>query len=193
MLEVYWPTQPVIPSPGSASARHELRDWAATSAKMALQGSRLLSCKAALAVGRAFRLTHGLVCHILPFPLLVPSGLAVPGLAAANDVSNGPRVTITWNAPTNPNGRIVSYSVLRNGVSLATLPANVTQYLDATVESAQLYSYAIQARTPAGATDSALVAVRVPDGRPEGVATPQVGLTRTSSSEVHAHGLSALS
>jgi hypothetical protein len=103
-------------------------------------------------------------------------------LVAANDDTNGPRVIITWTVPTNPNGRILSYTVLRNGVSLATLPYNVTEYLDETVEAAKLYSYAVQARTPAGAAESALVAVRVPDGRPEGLSPPQVLLESEAAS-----------
>eukprot|EP00045_Choanoeca_perplexa_P018125 m.279018 g.279018 ORF g.279018 m.279018 type:complete len:4572 (-) comp17723_c0_seq1:48-13763(-) len=103
----------------------------------------------------------------------VPSGLDAPVLTAANDVEQGPRVNITWTAPRNPNGRLVSYSIIRNGITMATLPVNTTMYLDTAVESAELYSYAVQAQTPAGAVESGLAAVRVPDGRPEGVTSPQ--------------------
>lgn len=104
----------------------------------------------------------------------VPSGLTVPVFAAANDVENGPRVQITWLSPSNPNGRLLSYTLVRDGMLLVNLSINTTSFLDTTVKPAVLYRYLVQAHTPAGTGESALAAVRVPDGRPEGVTPPEV-------------------
>ncbi|MGI4832687.1 MAG: gliding motility-associated C-terminal domain-containing protein [Janthinobacterium lividum] len=70
-----------------------------------------------------------------PLPTLVLSA------TSANNVN-----ALTWQA----GGPVGSYSVLRNGAPLATLPPTATSYLDAAVSCGTTYTYRLQAAGPGG-------------------------------------------
>lgn len=72
-----------------------------------------------------------------------------PSLSASAACTNGsPVVHLTWTSSAGSP----SYSVRRNGTSIATTSA--TSYDDATVSSGQSYSYVIRAQNAAGTADS---------------------------------------
>jgi gliding motility-associated-like protein len=90
-----------------------------------------------------YRLGRRDVCRIdSAFSALVPT-LALSA-ASLNNVNN-----LTWQAA----GPVTSYTVLRNGTALATLPALATTYADAAVTCGTRYTYRLQA-TVAGGSQS---------------------------------------
>jgi gliding motility-associated-like protein len=72
-----------------------------------------------------------------PVPTLVLSGTSLNNLN-----------TLTWQA----GGPVASYTLLRNGTALATLPATATSYPDAAVTCGTRYTYRLQATTTSGST-----------------------------------------
>lgn len=81
-------------------------------------------------------------------------------------------VSLTWSPPSDPNGRITEYKLLRGldplyqGLDL--------QFVDTSAAGGQSYTYAVQAFTPAGGAVSERQFVQIPDGQPAGLQPPSL-------------------
>ena len=114
-----------------------------------------------------------------------PFGQPPPTLTAVS-----PRqVQVVWNVPTQPNGIITRYDILRqdNGLPLTLVviasvnDTLVRSYNDTTVRPASHYQYAIRAVNSAGQTESVLRPVTTPEAPPEGLSAPVLTVTSSSS------------
>lgn len=72
--------------------------------------------------------------------------------------SGSTEIVLSWSAATDNNG-VHAYDVYRNGIYLATTPATVTGYTDATAIAGQGYTYQVVARDLAGNTAFAGITV----------------------------------
>jgi gliding motility-associated-like protein len=89
-----------------------------------------------------YRLGRRDVCRTdSAFSALVPT-IVLSG-TSLNNVNS-----LTWRTA----GPVASYTLLRNGTALATLPASATTYTDATVTCGTSYTYELQANVPGGST-----------------------------------------
>ncbi|KAL0969312.1 hypothetical protein UPYG_G00225390 [Umbra pygmaea] len=105
----------------------------------------------------------------LPGPLPPP---VVSTLHARN-------VSVSWAAPSQPNGLITQYTLqLRSAnvsSSTATVPGNTTRYTFHKLQPFQLYSLQVEACTQAGCTISGeSQTFRTPSAAPEGVPAPHL-------------------
>jgi hypothetical protein len=82
-------------------------------------------------------------------------------------VMTSSRVDLTWSASADNTG-VAGYSITRNGINIATVPAYTLEYSDTSVTSAVNYSYSVAAFDSSGhhSLSTALVNVAIP-----GVAT----------------------
>ncbi|MCX2726787.1 metallophosphoesterase [Thermomicrobium sp. 4228-Ro] len=71
-----------------------------------------------------------------------------PAPSSLTAVAGNGRVTITWQASSDPNG-IAGYDVYRDGTLLVSL-GDTTSYVDTTVQPNSTYSYAVATRDQAG-------------------------------------------
>ena len=119
---------------------------------------------------------------------IAPFGQPSPNVAAITPRS----VEVTWNPPTQPNGIITAYEILRqdNGLS-STLEviARTTdtlnrRYVDNDVQPAMDYQYAIRAINSIGQTDSEFRPLQTPEDAPEGFSPPILTVLSSSSIQV---------
>ena len=105
-----------------------------------------------------------------------PSGQGAPGVSAT-----GPRtVLVMWSPPSQPNGVIVQYQVLRQVLGTPSTLTTVfstsntvtLQYTDSTVTPGTQYQYAIGASNSVAQTVGGFTSVTVPEAPPQGVGTP---------------------
>jgi gliding motility-associated-like protein len=97
-----------------------------------------------------YRLGRRDVCHTdSAFSASVPT-LVLTG-ASLNNVNS-----LSWQAA----GPVAGYTLLRNGIALATLPATATSYNDAAVTCGTRYTYRLQATTASSTSISNEVAVQ---------------------------------
>ena len=119
---------------------------------------------------------------------VAPAGQATPTLVAQSPRS----VEITWVSPSQPNGIILMYEILRQDDGL---PATLTSifrtndtlnlnYVDSTVRPAMEYRYLIRAINLAGQTDSALSPIITPEAPPEGLSAPTLTVLSSTSIQV---------
>ena len=119
---------------------------------------------------------------------IAPAGQSSPTLVAQSPRS----VDITWVPPSQPNGIILTYEILRRDDGL---PATLTSiystnntlnlnYVDNTVQPAMEYQYIIRARNSAGQTDSALSRIITPEAPPEGLSAPMLTVLSSTSIQV---------
>jgi fibronectin type 3 domain-containing protein len=96
-----------------------------------------------------------------------PVGLAAAatGLTAKATAVGVFPMAVTLNWTDNANNE-TSYQVIRNGILITTLGANVTTYLDQAVAGSTAYTYVITAVNTAAAVPSAPVSVTTPVGLP---------------------------
>lgn len=98
-------------------------------------------------------------------------------------------VEVTWNPPSQPNGIITMYEILRqdNGVSSSLIVLFSTTdtlsrlYIDNTVQPAMDYQYAIRAINSEGQDVSEFRPIRTPEAPPEGIPPPQLTVVSSSS------------
>jgi fibronectin type 3 domain-containing protein len=111
----------------------------------------------------------------------VTTAVAAPnGLTLAATVTPA-GVTLAWNDNSLTE---TSYQVLRDGVPIATLPANSTGYVDSTVVDGASYSYVVTASNATGSASSAPQSVAIALAAPSGLgvaATSNAPLTVTVS------------
>ena len=107
----------------------------------------------------------------------VPQGFLTPMATAFSNVS----VLLTWQPPSQPNGLIQTYTVLRrvlpdgNTQSIATIDSSIQYYLDADAEvlaPAMSFEYSITATNGEASATSDAITVVLPDALPEGVPAP---------------------
>lgn len=84
--------------------------------------------------------TRGLVLRInVPIHHLAPAALT------AEQMSGRMLVKVSWDAPLRDASAVQSYTLLRNGDTIATLPADANTYYDEAVEPGVSYTYAVKA------------------------------------------------
>src|SRR5690348_7382629 len=71
------------------------------------------------------------------------------------------RVDLAWTAATVPGGTVASYTVMRDGTSVATVVPPATGYSDTSVAASRSYSYSIQAFNTKGEASAVSNAVPV--------------------------------
>ena len=109
---------------------------------------------------------------------VVPAGVRPP----VSSMSQATSITLAWRAPDSPNGVIIAYEVYRFQSS-AVLVYNGTllSATDTGLQPGTFYTYALRARTLAGATQSASAFIRTLDSAPTGLSAPLIGnITQTS-------------
>ena len=112
-----------------------------------------------------------------------PFGQPPPTLTAVS-----PRqVQVVWNVPTQPNGIITRYDILRQDIGFPltlVVIASVNDtfvYNDTTVRPASHYQYAVRAVNSAGQTESVFRPIMTPEAPPEGLSAPVLTVTSSSS------------
>ena len=115
-----------------------------------------------------------------------PVGQASPTVRA-----QGPRrVEVEWEPPSQVNGIITLYEILRQQddstpVTILTTADTVTlQFVDTSVLPATTYGYAIAASNSAGRVVSEYKTITTPEAAPEGITAPQLMVTSSSSIDV---------
>ena len=119
---------------------------------------------------------------------VAPAGLTPPALTSLSPR----RVDVSWVAPSQPNGVILSYEILRqdNGQpsTLTTIfRANASvnlNFVDNAVRPAMEYRYLVRAINSAGQTDSTLSTITTPEAAPEGLSTPTLTVLSSTSVQV---------
>ncbi|XP_038072643.1 usherin-like isoform X1 [Patiria miniata] len=106
-----------------------------------------------------------------------PEGLQPPQL---QDV--GP-TTLTVNilVPSQPNGDISSYTIIRNGTEL--IITTLTSYTDGQLQPYTVYAYSVRACTAGGCITSEQATVRTSQALPSGIAPPAV--TEVGTTWIH--------
>ena len=119
---------------------------------------------------------------------VAPSGQATPTL-----VSLSPRsVEVTWVPPSQPNGIILFYEVLRQDDGLPSTLTRIYRsndtlnlnFVDNSVRPAMEYRYLIRSINSVGQTDSALSPIITPEAPPEGLTAPTLMVLSSSSIQV---------
>lgn len=97
-----------------------------------------------------------------------PEGVKAPRLTALSPTS----IDVQWETPSSPNGRILQYSLLRNG----TVIVNGTDlsYTDTGRTPSVAYSYRIRVTTGGGSMTSTASTVKTPEDVPDGLSIPQL-------------------
>jgi hypothetical protein len=93
-----------------------------------------------------------------------PSGIAAPQFSFTADGA----VVLTWQPPTNANGLVTSYTLIRSTSIFTGLAFNFT---DTTVVPGQTYVYTLQVSTAGGSATTSVI-VTTPDQVPLGLAAP---------------------
>ena len=114
-----------------------------------------------------------------------PVGQPAPTVIALSARS----VQITWSPPTQPNGFITTYQVLRRDAGnadsqvplISTSDTLNRSYTDRAVRPAMGYEYAVRAINDAGGTLSDFQPIRLPEAPPEGVPAPILSVLSSSS------------
>ena len=113
------------------------------------------------------------------------------GQAAPSATALGPRrVEILWEPPSQANGIIILYEILRQESDsglitvLSTSDTGTLEYVDRTVLPATTYGYAIAANNSAGQVVSDYKTLTTPEAAPEGISVPTVLVTSSSSIDV---------
>ena len=115
-----------------------------------------------------------------------PVGLAPPSITALSPR----RVVIMWEPPSQPNGIILLYELLRQkdglvpDIILSTGDVVSLLFVDNSVFPATAYGYAIAANNSAGRVVSEYRTLTTPEAAPEGVNAPAVIVTSSVSIEV---------
>jgi len=106
-----------------------------------------------------------------------PLGQNGPSLVVLTDQEGGGAVEVTWDAPLQPNGRVLEYQVLRREAAVVSI-INITsdvlmrRFADRDVRPARSYSYAIRVVNSVGQTDSDFSNITTPEAAPERVTPP---------------------
>ena len=116
---------------------------------------------------------------------VAPDGQASPLVTALSAQS----VEVTWNLPSQSNGIITMYEILRQdaGVSsslfvlFSTTDTLTRLYIDNTVQPAMDYQYAVRAINSVGQDVSEFGPIRTPEAPPEGIPPPQLTVVSSSS------------
>lgn len=119
---------------------------------------------------------------------VAPAGQAPPTLTSLSPR----RIDISWDPPSQPNGIILSYEVLRqdNGLpsTLTTVyRMNATRnlnFVDNTVLPATEYRYLVRTINSAGQTDSAFGVIVTSEAPPEGLSIPTLTVLSSTSIQV---------
>ena len=115
-----------------------------------------------------------------------PTGQAAPTVMAQSPR----RVQITWQSPSQVNGIIIIYEVLRHRedttpiIVFSTTDTVTREFVDTTVQPATTYGYAIAANNSAGGVISEYRTLTTPEAAPEGITIPTVRVTSSVSIEV---------
>lgn len=89
---------------------------------------------------------------------------------------------LTWFPPEVPNGVILTYSIYRDGVNIAT--TSTLEFVDTALAPATQYSYFLEATNVVGTTRSSSISAQTLEGIPNGLSPPV--LTAVDSSSVSA-------
>ncbi|XP_009864107.1 PREDICTED: usherin-like [Apaloderma vittatum] len=89
-------------------------------------------------------------------------------------------IEITWKLPANPNGKITSYELRRDGVLVYS--GQETRYLDFTLTPGMEYSYTVTANNSQGSVTSPAAQIKTNPSAPSGMLPPR--LQAWSSKEI---------
>lgn len=89
-------------------------------------------------------------------------------------------IEITWKSPANPNGKITSYELRRDGVLIYS--GLETRYLDFTLTPGMEYSYTVTANNSQGSVTSPSAQIKTHPSAPSGMLPPR--LQAWSSKEI---------
>lgn len=106
-----------------------------------------------------------------------PSGVAAPSVT----VISAEQVRVTWSAPSQPNGQIISYSLLRDGNVVCD---GLIFSCSVDVEFATRYSFRVEACTREGCAISTEEVVTTAEIAPEGQSAPTALNVGTRSARV---------
>ena len=115
-----------------------------------------------------------------------PTGQASPTVR----VLSPQRVEIEWEPPSQTNGIITLYEILRQqdgstpAIILSTADTVTRVYVDNSVLPATTYGYAIAANNSAGRVVSEYKTVSTPEAVPEGITAPVLTITSSSSIDI---------
>ena len=111
-----------------------------------------------------------------------PEGLATPELTVLSSSS----IEVAWEAPSQPNGAILMYQAFRTtgatGTEESVYVGQNREFTDTALDPFTTYSYAIQACTAGGCTNSSSASATTLEDLPEGFATPV--LSALSATEI---------
>nr|KAF6302646.1 hypothetical protein mPipKuh1_018529 [Pipistrellus kuhlii] len=108
----------------------------------------------------------------------VPQGVSPPQWIRTGHPEDG--IVLTWEKPVQPNGHVVYYILLRNGVEY--FRGRSLTFSDTTgIQPFWEYSYQLKACTVAGCAPSSKVAVTTPQGVPQSVLPPRVTAPRADA------------
>lgn len=105
-----------------------------------------------------------------------PSNMEAPRLLVMGSES----IEITWKLPANPNGKITSYELRRDGVLVYS--GLETRYLDFTLMPGMEYSYTVTANNSQGSATSPSAQIKTNPSAPSGMLPPR--LQAWSSKEI---------
>ena len=92
-------------------------------------------------------------------------------------------VEVNWREPAIPNGKIIHYTLYRDGMLIFETPSGGQyRYIDRDLKPHTLYSYVIEVSTIAGSTNSSETRITTPQSTPEGIPAPT--LTPQSSTSI---------
>ncbi|XP_059533348.1 usherin [Myotis daubentonii] len=101
----------------------------------------------------------------------MPQGVSPPHWIRTDHPEDG--ILLTWKKPIQPNGHIIHYVLLRNGVE--SFRGRSLTFFDTTgIEPFQEYSYQLKACTVAGCAPSSEVVVTTTQGVPQSVLPPRI-------------------
>ena len=112
-----------------------------------------------------------------------PDFLQAPVFAAINSTY----VTLEWQPPALPNGRIILYQVFRADIPFAVYnssDANTTTYTDTHLQPYTKYGYKVRARNSVGATESRVASVTTRQAAPELVHPPVIEAVTSLNIEI---------
>ncbi|XP_022099403.1 usherin-like isoform X2 [Acanthaster planci] len=107
-----------------------------------------------------------------------PDGLQPPQLTDVGATS----LTVNILAPSQPNGDILSYTIIRNGTEL--IITTLTSYPDGQLQPYTVYAYSVKACTAGGCTTSEQATIQTSQALPSGLAPPTVSEVGTTWAHV---------
>ena len=108
----------------------------------------------------------------------IPDQIVPPTLTVINSTS----LYVTWQEPLQPNGQIINYTLVQDGVIIfAGLQFN---YTVTNLQPFTEYSYAIQACTEQGCSTSSQSTARTTEAIPDGYVAPTVTATTAQSTTI---------